>query len=53
MSEEKKKSPLELEPHEREALWYIIGVPILILSIVILAMLTNLVLTPNHNPFYQ
>lgn len=52
MSEEQKKSPLELEPHEKQAFWYIIGVPILIASIVILASLTNLVLTPNHNPFH-
>ncbi len=48
MSEEQKKSPLALEPHEREAFWYIMGVPILIASIVILAALTNVVLTPGN-----
>jgi len=46
MSEEQKKSPLELEPHEKEAFWYVIGVPILIASIVILAGLTHVVLHP-------
>lgn len=48
MSEEKKKSPLALEPHEKEAFWYILGVPVLIASIVILAMLTNVVLSPGN-----
>ncbi|GJM15371.1 MAG: hypothetical protein DHS20C13_06980 [Thermodesulfobacteriota bacterium] len=48
MSEEQKKSPLELEPHEKEAFWYILGVPILIASIVILALLTHLVLSPGN-----
>ena len=46
MSEEQKKSPLALEPHEKEAFWYIMGAPILIASIVILASLTNVVLNP-------
>ena len=46
MSEEKKKSPLALEPHEKEAFWYILGVPILIASIVVLALLTHVVLSP-------
>jgi len=46
MSDEHKKSPLELEPHEKEAFWYVMGVPILIASIVILAGLTHFVLTP-------
>jgi hypothetical protein len=46
MSEEHKKSPLELEPNEKEAFWYVMGVPILIASIVILAGLTHFVLTP-------
>ena len=41
MSEEKKKSPLALEPNEKEAFWYILGVPIL-------AMLTNVVLSPGN-----
>ncbi len=46
MSEEQQKSPLELEPNEKEAFWYVIGVPILIASIVILAGLTHVVLSP-------
>ncbi len=46
MSEEQKKSPLALEPHEKEAFWYVMGAPILIASIVILMMLMNVVLTP-------
>ncbi len=46
MSEEQNKSPLALEPHEKEAFWYIMGVPILIASIVILAGLTHVVLSP-------
>ncbi len=47
MSEEQKKSPLALEPHEKEAFWYILGVPVLIFLIVSLAMLTHVVLSPN------
>lgn len=47
MSEEQKKSPLALEPKEREAFWYILGVPALIALIVILAMLTHVVLSPG------
>jgi len=46
MSKEQKKSPLALEPHEREAFWYVMGVPILVALIAILMMLTNVVLTP-------
>lgn len=46
MSEEKKKSPLAMEPHEKEAFWYILGVPILIILIVGLASLTHVVLSP-------
>lgn len=46
MSEEQKKSPLALEPHEKEAFWYVMGVPILIASIVFLAGLTHFVLVP-------
>jgi len=46
MSEEQKKSPLALEPHEKEAFWYVMGAPILIASIVILASLTHVVLSP-------
>ena len=46
MSEEQNKSPLDLEPHEKEAFWYVMGVPILIASIVILAGLTHVVLSP-------
>ena len=45
MSEE-QKSPLSLDPTEKEAFWYIMGVPILIALIVILAMLTHVVLSP-------
>lgn len=48
MSEEQKKSPLALEPKEKEAFWYIMGVPILIASIVILALLTHVVLSPGN-----
>ena len=46
MSEEQNKSPLALEPYEKEAFWYIMGVPILIASIVFLVGLTHVVLTP-------
>ena len=46
MSEEQNKSPLALEQCEKDAFWYIMGVPILIASIVILALLTHVVLTP-------
>jgi hypothetical protein len=46
MSEEKKKSPFALEPHEKEAFWYVMGAPILIASIVILMILMNVVITP-------
>ncbi|MEM7008315.1 MAG: hypothetical protein AAF462_04195 [Thermodesulfobacteriota bacterium] len=46
MSTEEKKSPLALEPHEKEAFWYILGVPVLIFLIVGLAMLTHVVLSP-------
>ena len=45
-AEEVKKSPLELEPHEKEAFWYVMGVPILLASIIILASLTHFVLHP-------
>ncbi len=45
MSEE-QKSPLSLDPAEKEAFWYIMGVPILIALIVVLALLTHVVLTP-------
>ncbi len=45
MSEE-QKSPLSLDPQEKEAFWYIMGVPILIALIVVLALLTHVVLTP-------
>lgn len=47
MSEKKKEAPFKLEPHEKEAFWYIMGVPALILAIVILASLTHVVLSPN------
>ena len=43
---EKKESPFKLEPHEKEAFWYIMGVPALIALIVILASLTHVVLHP-------
>lgn len=46
MSKEQNKSPLTLKPHEKEAFWYVMGAPILIASIVILAGLTHFVLTP-------
>ncbi len=46
MSEEQNKSPLALEPHEREAFWYVLGAPILIAAIVLLVGLTHIVLTP-------
>ena len=46
MSEEQNKSPLALKPHEREAFWYVMGAPILIASIIILAGLTHFVLKP-------
>jgi len=37
---------LDLEPHEKEGFKYILGVPILIGLILIIAFLTHLVLTP-------
>lgn len=46
MSEEQNKPPLALEPHEREAFWYVLGVPILVASIVFLIGLTHIVLVP-------
>ena len=46
MSEEQNKSPLELDKVEKEALPYIIGVPVLIALIVILVGLTHVVLSP-------
>ncbi len=47
MSEEKNKSPLALEPHEREAFWYVVlGAPLLIASIMLLVGLTHIVLKP-------
>lgn len=46
MSEEQNKSALALEPHEREAFWYVLGVPILVGSIMLLVGLTHIVLTP-------
>lgn len=35
-----------MEPYEKEAFWYILGVPILIASIVFLVALTHVVLSP-------
>jgi len=46
MSKEHNKSPLALEPHEKEAFWYVMGAPILIASIVFLVGLTHFVLVP-------
>ena len=47
MSEEKNKSPLSLEPHEKEAFWYVVlGAPLLIASIMLLVGLTHIVLKP-------
>lgn len=47
MTEKKKESPFKLEPHEKEGMWYIIGVIVLIALIVILASLTHVVLHPH------
>ncbi len=47
MTENKHESPFKLEPHEKEAFWFIMGVPALIALIVILASLTHVVLHPH------
>jgi len=46
MTEKKNESPFKLEPHEKEGMWYIIGVVVLIALIATLASLTHVVLHP-------
>ena len=37
---------IDLEPHEKEGFYYILGVPLLIGLILVIAFLTHVILTP-------